>query len=150
MPFVHTVPPEHLLPHWPQLLLSVAESTHAPEQYAPPFGHTHWPPWQDEPEAHALSQLPQCASSLFRYTHCPPHAVSGAVQPASPPASAVEPPEPAAPIASAPASCCDDLRLPGAVQPVSSASASGTSPAQGLLGGANTAPVYRARSRTGR
>lgn len=51
----------HTLPHWPQFEVSLATSTHEPEQaVSAPHSVEQTPDLQTLPAAHTVVQLPQC------------------------------------------------------------------------------------------
>jgi hypothetical protein len=75
-PFVQGAPARlQVVPHVPQLPLSVASLTHMPEHNAQGdtlgAGHAHMPFWQVSPPLHAVVQLPQWFESVCSLTHEP-------------------------------------------------------------------------------
>jgi hypothetical protein len=73
-PLAQTCVPVHLLPHWPQLLVSC--ETHWLLQLSRPLPQAQWPFWQVEPVPQTVPQPPQfCESLPCRLTHWVPQAV---------------------------------------------------------------------------
>jgi hypothetical protein len=75
----------------PQLLVSLARSTHAPEQSVRPVVQlaTHAPLEQTLPAPHAMPQSPQLAGSSRTFTQVPEHCFSSAPGQRAPPSSLV-------------------------------------------------------------
>ena len=71
---------EHLLPHAPQLLVSVNSLTHTPLHNVSPKGHTHNPS-RHAPPVHVLPHPPQLLVSVSVLTHEPLQAVCPKEQP---------------------------------------------------------------------
>jgi hypothetical protein len=74
LPFVHVVPGGHLLPHAPQLLMSVGSGAHVlPHKVSPVVAvmQLHPPPVQVAPTGHALPHAPQLARSVIHATSQP-------------------------------------------------------------------------------
>jgi hypothetical protein len=76
----HHVPALHVLPHAPQLALSVLVSTHPPLQLVVPPEHAaeeHAPPWQVWVLVHIVPHAPQLLGSVAVLVHAPavPHAL---------------------------------------------------------------------------
>jgi hypothetical protein len=66
---------QHLLAQAPQLLKSVIRSTHVPEQFVIPVGHSQVPLLHTWPGEQAWPQVPQLLTSVCGSTHAPEQAV---------------------------------------------------------------------------
>jgi hypothetical protein len=70
---MQTAPPEHTVPHAPQLLRSLSVSTHCPPQLAVPVGQAQTAATHVMGAGHATAQLPQLSGSLATSTQLEPH-----------------------------------------------------------------------------
>jgi hypothetical protein len=74
-PEEHVCPGEQTLPHLPQLLVSLAVSTHELPHRVPPFEQAQAPFWQVCAVGQTCPQAPQLATSVWRFAQAVPQTV---------------------------------------------------------------------------